>query len=148
MAVYPQDEWNVTPRWSVYLGARWEGFETRSAGNSFEIAKSRTSVWSPLLQTLWKLPGTKSDQVRFAVTRTYKAPSLQNLIPRLQKSDNNSATEPDYRGNPDLQRSWRSASTRPTNTTGARGRWCRSAPRCGVSTATPATCGCPTTDAG
>jgi outer membrane receptor for ferrienterochelin and colicins len=103
MALYAQDEWSVTPRWSVYLGARWEGIRTRTSGDSFATANSSTSVLSPLLQTLWKLPDTKGDQLRFAVTRTYKAPSTQSLIPRRFTSISNSATEPDSVGNPKLK---------------------------------------------
>lgn len=103
VAVYAQDEWNVTPRWSVYLGARWEGIQTSTSGNTFDTTQSRTGVWSPLMQTLWKLPDTKGDQVRFAVTRTYKAPSTQSLIPRRYTSVNNSSTEPDFQGNPNLK---------------------------------------------
>jgi outer membrane receptor protein involved in Fe transport len=113
LAVYTQDEWNVTPRWSVYLGARWEGIQTRTSGASWVggdrqpgdgfAARSRSSVWSPLMQTLYKLPGTKADQVRFAVTRTYKAPDLQSLIPRRFPSANNNSTNPDFMGNPNLK---------------------------------------------
>ncbi len=103
LAVYTQDEWNVTPRWSVYLGARWEGIQTRTEGNTFATAHSRSTVWSPLMQTLYKLPDTKGDQVRLAVTRTYKAPGLQSLIPHRFTTVNNSQTEPDYIGNPNLK---------------------------------------------
>jgi outer membrane receptor for ferrienterochelin and colicins len=103
LAVYGQDEWNVTPRWSVYLGARWEGIRIRTAGNTFETARSRSSVFSPLLQTLYKLPDTKGDQLRLAVTRTYKAPGVQSLIPHRFTSVNNSQTEPDSIGNPKLK---------------------------------------------
>jgi outer membrane receptor protein involved in Fe transport len=103
LAVYGQDEWNLTPRWSVYLGARWEGIRTRTSGNTFATAESSTSVLSPLFQTLYKLPDTKSDQVRLAVTRTYKAPDTQSLIPRRFPSVNNTSTDPDYQGNPNLK---------------------------------------------
>ena len=103
MAGYAQDEWNVTPRWSVYLGMRWEGIYTAVSGNDFAASKTRSSVVSPLFQTLYKLAGTKGDQVRFAVTRTYKAPNTQSLIPRRFASANNSPTEPDYQGNPNLK---------------------------------------------
>jgi len=103
LALYAQDEWSLTPRLSVYLGARWEGIRTRTAGNTFETGRSRSSVWSPVLQTLWKIPETKGDQVRFAVTRTYKAPGVQSLIPRRQTSVDNRSTDPDYQGNPNLQ---------------------------------------------
>ncbi len=103
LAVYAQDEWNVTPRWSLYLGARWEGIRTRTEGDSFGVGRSRSSVLSPLMQTLYKLPDTKGDQVRLALTRTYKAPGLQSLIPHRVTSVNNSQTEPDSNGNPDLK---------------------------------------------
>jgi outer membrane receptor for ferrienterochelin and colicins len=52
---------------------------------------------------LYKLPDTKGDQVRFAVTRTYKAPATQSLIPRRFTSVNNTSTEPDFQGNPNLK---------------------------------------------
>ncbi|MES2898900.1 MAG: TonB-dependent receptor [Pseudomonadota bacterium] len=102
-AAYAQDEWNVTKQWSVYLGLRWEGIETRAqrAGNAPII--NRSSVLSPIFQSLWKIPGTKSDQVRLALTRTYKAPDAQRLIARGLKSINNTANSPDTRGNPNLK---------------------------------------------
>jgi outer membrane receptor protein involved in Fe transport len=58
---------------------------------------------SPILQTLYKLPGSKNDQVRMGITRTYKAPDTGNLIPRRFISSNNSATSPDRMGNPNLK---------------------------------------------
>jgi outer membrane receptor for ferrienterochelin and colicins len=103
LALYAQDEWNLTPRWSLYLGARWEGIRTTTSGNTFSTGRSRSSVWSPVLQTLYKIPDTKGDQLRFAVTRTYKAPSFQQLIPRRQTAIDNRSTDPDFAGNPDLQ---------------------------------------------
>ncbi|QGZ42538.1 outer membrane receptor for ferrienterochelin and colicin [Pseudoduganella flava] len=102
LALYAQDEWNITPRWSVYAGLRWEGLETTSSGNTFDTVTRTNSVFSPLAQTLYKLPGSR-DQLRLALTRTYKAPSAANLVPRRFTSTNNSQTEPDRRGNPDLQ---------------------------------------------
>jgi outer membrane receptor protein involved in Fe transport len=102
-AAYAQDEWNITKAWSMYLGARWEGIRTRSAGNTFATSTSDSAVWSPILQTLYKLPDAKGDQLRLALTRTYKAPSTQSLVPRRFTSINNSPTEPDYQGNPKLK---------------------------------------------
>lgn len=108
LALYAQDEWNFTPQLSVYLGLRWEGIRIRASGNSFDATRNDSGVWSPILQTLWKIPGRKGDQVRFALTRTYKAPDLWNLLPRRQVWENNSATEADFQGNPGLQpeRAW------------------------------------------
>ncbi|MES2296678.1 MAG: TonB-dependent receptor [Pseudomonadota bacterium] len=103
LALFGQDEWTVSPQWSVYGGVRWEGIRTRSAGNNYQAVENRSSVWSPLFQTLWKLPDSKNDQLRLALTRTYKAPSVNSLIPRRFASNNNSATAPDQQGNPALR---------------------------------------------
>ena len=105
-AVYAQDEWTLNPRWSVYLGARWEGVRTRVSGNTFAPAQVRSSVLSPVFQSLLKLPGKKDDeggQLRLALSRTYKAPDLYSLVPRRSAWENNSATEADYQGNPNLE---------------------------------------------
>ena len=102
LALYVQDEWNVSKQWSMYAGLRWEGLHTTSQGNTFETSTNRASVFSPLAQTLYKIPGSR-DQVRLALTRTFKAPAAGNLIPRRFTTPNNSQTEPDYRGNPDLR---------------------------------------------
>ena len=105
-AVYAQDEWTITPQLSLYAGARWEGVRTRVSGNTFDTTRVRSSVFSPVVQTLWKLAGAEgkgSDQLRLAVSRTYKAPDLFSLVPRRSAWENNSATEADYQGNPDLK---------------------------------------------
>ncbi|MBY0242832.1 MAG: TonB-dependent receptor [Burkholderiaceae bacterium] len=103
LALYAQDEWQVTERWSVYLGMRWEGIETTSEGTGYAAVDSKSSVFSPLFQTLWKLPDTKNDQVRLGLSRTYKAPGVNQLIPRRFASNNNSSTSPDSSGNPQLK---------------------------------------------
>lgn len=103
LAVFAQDEWSVTPRWSVYYGLRWEGLDTTSEGNTYADVHNKSSVWSPVLQTLWKLPDTKNDQLRFGLTRTYKAPPTNSLIPRRFSSLNNSVVSPDSQGNPNLK---------------------------------------------
>jgi outer membrane receptor for ferrienterochelin and colicins len=103
LALFAQDEWTIYPRWSVYLGLRWEGIETRSKGGGYAAVNNRSSVWSPLFQTLWKLPGTEADQLRLALTRTYKAPATSSLAPSRIAAENNSATTPDFRGNPALR---------------------------------------------
>ena len=86
----------------MYAGLRWEGIDTTSEGNTFATVSRRSSVWSPLAQTLYKLPDSR-DQLRLALTRTYKAPAASSLIPRRFTTPNNSQTEPDFRGNPDLK---------------------------------------------
>ncbi|MEG0884609.1 MAG: TonB-dependent receptor, partial [Janthinobacterium sp.] len=80
LALFAQDEWEVCARWSLYLGLRWEAWRTASATGGAAPVDGRAHVWSPVLQSLWKLAG--KDQLRLAVTRTYKAPQIFQLIPR------------------------------------------------------------------
>jgi outer membrane receptor for ferrienterochelin and colicin len=103
LAAFAQDEWNVNKQWSVYLGLRWEGLTTTSEGSSYSEIRNRSSVWSPIAQTLYKLPDRKGEQIRLALTRTYKAPNTNQLIPRRFTSVENKPTSPDYQGNPDLR---------------------------------------------
>lgn len=103
LALFAQDEWEVDANWSIYQGLRWESLDTRSSGLGFNAASSRSSVFSPSLQSLWKLPGTQ-DQLRVAVSRTYKAPSTRELSPRRYAAANdNTPTSPDFAGNPALR---------------------------------------------
>ncbi|MDO8067422.1 TonB-dependent siderophore receptor [Janthinobacterium sp. SUN206] len=102
LALFAQDEWDVSARWSLYLGLRWETWRTASATGGANPVDVRAQVWSPVLQSLWKFAG--KDQVRLAVTRTYKAPQIFQLIPRPYAVDNgNSPTNPDNQGNPALR---------------------------------------------
>ncbi len=108
IALYAQDEWNPTPQWSAYAGLRWEQIETRSV-DALNPVSQRSAVWTPLLQAVWK-PNEKSrNQVRVALTRSYKAPTLRNLIAkpslntRYAAPGPNEATSPDSIGNPTLR---------------------------------------------
>lgn len=103
LALFVQDEWNYSKALSIYAGVRWEGIDTSSQGSTYSEIKNRSSVLSPILQTLYKIPGSKNDQVRVGLTRTYKAPDTGRLIPRRFLSTNNSATSPDSMGNPNLK---------------------------------------------
>ncbi|MFM9435782.1 outer membrane receptor for ferrienterochelin and colicins [Janthinobacterium sp. CG_23.3] len=104
LAFFVQDEWDITPRWQMYLGLRWEGLYTDSLSNVVLPVHNRSGVWSPVLQTLWKLPGSEKDQVRLALTRSYKAPTTPSLIPRRYTANNdNGPTNPDRQGNPQLR---------------------------------------------
>jgi outer membrane receptor protein involved in Fe transport len=103
IALYVQDEWDVTANWSLYLGARWEGMRIGLAGHGFAPGSSQYSVPSPLLQSLWKLPGSKGRQVRLALTRTYRAPPLAQLVPRRFYTSVSTPLTPDFYGNPDLK---------------------------------------------
>ena len=103
LAGYVQDEWNITKQWSMYLGGRWEGVETESAGTNVPETTSRSHVLSPVAQTLYKFPDKSGRQVRLALTRTYKAPTVDQLTARRYLSALNTRFAADSSGNPGLK---------------------------------------------
>lgn len=103
LAVYAQDEWTMSPKLSAYVGARWETLRTSSHGNDYADIRNTSNVFSPIVQMVWKLPYDTKDQVRVALTRTYRSPDLERLLPRVTRSLNNSQVTPDSIGNPYLK---------------------------------------------
>jgi iron complex outermembrane receptor protein len=107
-AGFAQDEWTLTPQWAAHAGLRWEGITTRGSGES-EASTNRSGVWTPLLHAVWKPAPESRDQVRFSLTRSYRSPTLQNLIARPRINTRypapgaNTPTQPDYAGNPTLK---------------------------------------------
>ncbi|GAP35337.1 TonB-dependent receptor plug domain-containing protein [Piscinibacter sakaiensis] len=108
LALYLQDEWNPSRQWSAYAGLRWERIDTRSDDPLAPVDRA-SAVWTPLLQAVWKPHEKSRDQVRLALTRSYKAPALRNLIARPQVSSRapapgpNTPTTSDFVGNPGLR---------------------------------------------
>jgi outer membrane receptor for ferrienterochelin and colicins len=109
LALYAQDEWNLTPQWAAHAGLRWEGITTEGQGEDAATDRNESSVWTPLLHAVWKPDPKARDQVRFSLTRSYRSPTLQNLLGRPSLSGRypvdgpNTPTSPDRAGNPDLQ---------------------------------------------
>jgi outer membrane receptor for ferrienterochelin and colicin len=102
VSVNLQDNWTLSPRWSIYLGLRDEAVETLSRGNNFALVRNRVSVVSPVVQSLWKLPDDQG-QVRLGLSRTFKAPDVSELVPRPYVNANNSMFNPDGINTPDLK---------------------------------------------
>lgn len=108
VAAYAQDEWSFSPQWSAYAGLRWEAITTEGDSGLGNV-QNRSSVWTPLLHTVWKFDPKGRDQIRVSLTRSYKSPTLQNLIARpsintrLPVPGANSPTQADRAGNPDLR---------------------------------------------
>jgi outer membrane receptor protein involved in Fe transport len=107
LAGYLQDEWSVDKQFSVYLGARWEGVQTDSEADSGPAAhfstSSRNHVLSPVAQTLYKFPDGSGRQLRMAYTRTYKAPTVDQLTARRYEAAVNTRFAADSSGNPNLR---------------------------------------------
>ncbi len=111
LAAYLQDEWNLDAHWAFHVGLRWEGITTEGDAGDGVRPTNRSSVTTPLAHLLWKPDPAKRDQVRLSLTRSYRAPTAQNLIarqsinPRASPNDpdSSSPTRPDSIGNPYLK---------------------------------------------
>lgn len=107
-AAWGQDEWEISPLWSLYAGLRWETIETNSSWLSGSASNS-SSVASPLLHSVWRFAEKSRDQVRLGLTRSYKSPTLGQLVPRptlsstYPTSEANLVSDPDSSGNPNLK---------------------------------------------
>ncbi|NHZ62148.1 TonB-dependent receptor plug domain-containing protein [Massilia genomosp. 1] len=99
---FAQDDWEISPAWSLSAGARWETLRTSVAQAGVAALSQRSAIPAPLLQALYKpAPG---HQLRAGLARTYKAPTMGSLIPRRYTVDNNnSPTNPHNEGNPALR---------------------------------------------
>jgi outer membrane receptor protein involved in Fe transport len=107
LAGFVQDEWNIDKQLSLYLGARWEGVQTDSEAASTDSGRlstsSRNHVLSPVAQTLYKFPDNSGRQLRLALTRTYKAPTIDQLTARRYEAAVNTRFSADSGGNPELR---------------------------------------------
>ena len=79
-ALYGQDEWNISPSWAAHAGLRYEQITTRGDGEGGSVVGNRSQVWTPLAHAVWKPDPKSRDQLRISLTRSYRAPTLQNLI--------------------------------------------------------------------
>lgn len=106
VATYIQDEWNASKQISAYAGLRWEGIETSSDSDAYDV-RNRSSVLTPLLHATWRPDEKSRDQWRTSLTRSYKSATLSDLIARPSISQRfptgaNEVGSPDRAGNPNL----------------------------------------------
>ena len=102
-AAYTQHERKITPHWSVHAGLRHERITTEGSSDAGE-RHNESAVWTPLAHALWRPRPDSRDQVRLSLTRSYKTPTLYNLVARpVPSRETNSPTRPDRVGNPDLR---------------------------------------------
>jgi iron complex outermembrane receptor protein len=102
-ALFSQDEWQLTPHWATHLGARYETLTTEGNTSAGDVT-NRNSVFTPLMHAMWRPNPDSRDQVRMSLTRSFKTPTMPTLLARRAYTrDDNSATNPDVSGNPNLK---------------------------------------------
>ena len=113
-AIFVQDEWEISPQWSTYLGLRSERIQTQSQGLADPVrndpVRNISQVTTPLWHLNYKLDPKGRDLIRASLTRSYKAPELNALLARPALSGlfpdttkPNTEAAPDRRGNPLLK---------------------------------------------
>jgi outer membrane receptor for ferrienterochelin and colicins len=108
-ALFVQDEWEISPQWSTYLGLRSERINTRSGGTTSTVSNT-SQVTTPLWHLNYKLDPKGRDMIRASLTRSYKAPELNALLARpglstlfTDTTKPNTEASPDRRGNAGLK---------------------------------------------
>jgi len=109
IALFVQDEWQLSPQWSATLGLRQERIATQSTGREIDLSNT-SAVLTPMLHVAYKLDVAGKDLVRASLTRSYKAPDVSTLLARptpnalyTDLSLSNTLLAPDSVGNPALR---------------------------------------------
>ena len=112
LALFVQDEWEPAKQLSANVGLRWESIQTNSqavTASGTPSVSNTSSVLTPLAHAVWRFNAPARDQVRLSLTRSYKAPTLQNIValPSITTlypaPGGNVASSPDRAGNPELR---------------------------------------------
>jgi iron complex outermembrane receptor protein len=105
-AFFVQDEWELSPQWSTYVGLRGEQITTESTGTASPV-RNTSRVVTPLWHLNYKLDAKGRDVIRASVTRSYKAPEVNSLLARpavnalfTDLRQSNTELSPDRIGNP------------------------------------------------
>lgn len=108
MAMYVQDEWDITPAWGANVGLRYETIRTQSS-NAQDAFTNTSSVLTPLAHLVWRFAAPSRDQVRLSLTQSYRSPNVGQLSSRPSLNTlypvpgSNTALSPDRTGNPSLK---------------------------------------------
>jgi outer membrane receptor for ferrienterochelin and colicins len=101
-ATFIQTDFEINSQWSSYAGVRWEGIQTYSKKSAY-VVNNTSSVISPIVHGVYRIPGWGRDQIRMSLTSSYRAPNMNDIIAVPTISPLNGATRPDRTGNPNLK---------------------------------------------
>ena len=108
LAVYVQDEWDITPAWGANAGLRYETIRTQSS-NALDAFSNTSSVLTPLAHLVWRFAAPSRDQMRLSLTQSYRSPNVGQLSSRPSLNTlypvpgSNTSISPDRTGNPTLK---------------------------------------------
>ncbi len=101
LALWGQNEWELPAKTTLTLGLRAESIGLESRVNAVN-SQQRLHIWQPSLHT--RTPISETAQWRMNLARVTRQPSVWDLLDRSVPSQgNNSPTNPDQLGNPNLR---------------------------------------------
>lgn len=102
-AAFAHDEWKISNAWSTDLGLRWEQMNQSTASEVQPATQFQNATLAPVAQVAWASSAESKDEVRLALTRSWRAPELGMLSGATVRSADNSLARPDVAGNPKLR---------------------------------------------
>jgi outer membrane receptor for ferrienterochelin and colicins len=81
LALYTQDDWDISPEFAANLGIRFEEIRTRTRDAAVD-SENISRVTTPLGHLVWRFAAPSRDQVRLSLTQSYRAPNTDQLTTR------------------------------------------------------------------
>jgi outer membrane receptor for ferrienterochelin and colicins len=81
LALYAQDDWDISPEFAANLGIRFEEIRTKTRDAAVE-SENISRVTTPLGHLVWRFAAPSRDQVRLSLTQSYRPPNTDQLTTR------------------------------------------------------------------
>jgi outer membrane receptor for ferrienterochelin and colicins len=81
LAVFVQDDWDISPEFAANLGIRFEEIRTKTRDAAIE-SENISRVTTPLGHFVWRFAAPSRDQVRLSLTQSYRSPNVDQLTTR------------------------------------------------------------------
>ena len=81
LALYAQDDWDISPQFAANLGIRFEEIRTKTRDATVE-SENISRVTTPLGHIVWRFAAPSRDQVRLSLTQSYRPPNTDQLTLR------------------------------------------------------------------
>jgi outer membrane receptor for ferrienterochelin and colicins len=81
LAIYAQDDWDISPQFAANLGVRFEEIRTRTRDAAVEN-ENISRVTTPLGHLVWRFAAPSRDQIRLSLTQSYRPPNVDQLTTR------------------------------------------------------------------
>ncbi len=108
IALYLQDEWEISSKWGANLGVRYETINTTSKSSENDV-KNVSKVLTPLGHLVYRFDPPSREQIRLSLTQSYRPPSTDQVLARpflntqYPAPGANTIVNADRAGNPTLK---------------------------------------------